>query len=224
VDYTESVDYTERADSSGMVGGGLPSTPFLNYEAAHRFHVEGAQAEIRGRIYEPYFSRTYGSYCGHQNTANRTAPAPHPAVWRFESHLVFAHDLDRMYYAHGAYVHRALFSAELRRVHTAPMLDADLPSAGRVSLLHQPDKRRYVAHLLYGPPIQRGRCEIIEDLPTLTAVSVRLRLPQQIVSVRLEPAGLDLRFSATPGENGGEATIETAVPSFSCHCAVVCSY
>jgi len=36
------------------------------------------------------------------------------------------------------------------------VLSVDLPSGGRVSLAHQPARRRYCAHLLYGPPMVRG--------------------------------------------------------------------
>ena len=37
-----------------------------------------------------------------------------------------------------------------------------LPSAGRISLLHQENKSRFIIHLLYAPPLERGRCLIIE--------------------------------------------------------------
>jgi len=134
--------------------------------------------------------------------------------------VVVAHALDRMYYTHGAKVHRDYFAAALRTVHTSPMVEADLPSAGRVSLLHQPDDRRYVAHLLYGPPIQRGRCQVIEDLPPLHDVRVRLRLPGTVKSLRLVPDGapLELRRMASDG------AIETTVPRFAAHCAVLADY
>ena len=85
-----------------------------------------------------------------------------------------------MYYHHGARLHRDLFVNVLKLLHTRPMVETELPSAGRISLLHQPQRNRYVAHLLYGPPSQRGRCEVIEDLPTLTDVSLSFDLPTSI--------------------------------------------
>jgi hypothetical protein len=60
-----------------------------------------------------------------------------------------------------------------------------MPSGGRVSLVHQPQHRRYVAHLLYAPPVKRGRCLLIEDMPPLRDVPVSLRAPQSIASARL---------------------------------------
>ena len=107
------------------------------------------------------------------------------------------------------------------------MVEADLPSAGRVSLLHQEDKGRYTAHLLYGPPIQRGRCQVIEDLPTLTDVRVRLRVPEKVTSLMLVPDGTSLELREAPGtpaDGRSERTVETTVPRFAAHCAIVASY
>ncbi|MFW5814169.1 MAG: hypothetical protein ACOCWX_01870 [Spirochaetota bacterium] len=215
----------------------LPVTPFLNYDPALAFELD-EEAELLATVEDPYFSRTYGSYCGHQNTPNRPGVVARPAAWRHGNVIVLAHALDRMYYANGAKVHRDLFARALRMVHTAPMVEAELPSAGRVSLLHQPEQRRYVAHLLYGAPIERGRCLVIEDLPELRDVTVRLRLPETARALRLVPDGVELpmrEVGAPEGKGGAPAptdgpaarryrTVETTVPRFRAHCAVVAEY
>ena len=215
----------------------LPSTPFLNYEPALRF-APRSEAEVLAGIEEPYFSRTYGAYCGHQNTPNRGVRAPHPAAWRSGRIVVAAHALDRLYYRHGAKVHRDLFRALLDRLHRSPLAEAALPSAGRISLLLQADRRRYVLHLLYGSPILRGRCHVIEDLPRMTDVRVRLRLPEAVKRLRLVPDGVELPLGRVPTAGGSAATgrstpadaawsaaaVETVVPSFTAHCAVVAEY
>ena len=200
----------------------LPQTPFLNYEASLAFETAGA-TEILATVEDPYFSRTYGRYCGHQNTPNRPGVIARPAAWRSGSLIAIAHRLDRMYYRHGAKVHRDYFAGLLRMLHTSPMVEASLPSAGRVSLLHQETERRYVAHLLYGAPIQRGRCQVIEDLPPLHDVVVRLRLPHQITALRLVPDGTELRIRESRTATGGRA-VEVTVPKFAAHCAVVAGY
>ena len=222
VDYTvisDALAAAEAADQSLHRRSELPRTPFLNYEPSLHFEP-GAGAEVLAGVEEPYFSRTYGRYCGHQNTPNRPGEIVRPAAWRTGSTIVIAHPLDRMYYAHGAKVHRDYFARLLRIVHTAPMAEAALPSAGRLSLLHQERERRYVAHLLYGAPIRRGRCEVIEDLPQLHDVTVRLRLPHPVTSLRLIPDGIDLPYRRT---STGDA-VETTVPRFAAHCAVVAGY
>jgi hypothetical protein len=123
-----------------------------------------------------------------------------------------------MYHEHGAKVHRTFFANLLRRIHVNPMAEADLPSAGRISLLHFPEERRYVLHLLYAPPLQRGRCLVIEDIPALRDVAVRLRLPEKEKAVRLEPDGQSLSVS-----RNGDA-LEIVIAEFRCHAAVCVDY
>ena len=211
----------------------LPGTPFLNYNAAHAYEL-AADSEELAVIQQPYFSRTYGKYCGHQNTPNDPEGTA-AAAWRSGPGgrvIVSAHALDRMYYVNGAKVHRDYFAALLRLVHTAPMVEAALPSAGRVSLLHQMDESRYVAHVLYGAPIERGRCVVIEDLPEMRDTRVRLRVPEQVARLRLEPEGTDLQFTELAGSAGGSngpaaegwRVIETTIPAFNCHTALVADY
>lgn len=218
----------------------LPASPFLNYDAALRFSLDH-KAIVLAAIQEPYFSRTYGAYCGHQNTPNRPENSEHPAAWRSANMIVLAHNLDRMYYRHGAKVHRDLFARALRKLHHDPMIEATLPSAGRVTLLYQSDRRRYIAHLLYGPPIERGRCLVIEDLPRMYGVPLRFRLPRKVKSLRLIPGEVELPIErimdpekefSTPDAAGkagrrnrssiwGGEVIATSVPEFAAHCCVV---
>jgi hypothetical protein len=195
----------------------VPESPFLSYESAHRF-APRAGCETLAAVQEPYFSRTYGAYCGHLNTPNKPVAAAHPAAFKSGRVIVAAHALDRLYYQHGARVHRDYFVALLRMLHDRPMVEAAMPSAGRVSLLHQPAHHRYVAHLLYGSPMQRGRCLVIEDLPPLRDTVVRLRLPREVRALRLVPAGSEL-----PMRRVGDV-VETTVPEFAAHCAVVAIY
>ena len=98
------------------------------------------------------------------------------------------------------------------------MVAAKLPSAGRLAFLHQAGEGRYVAHLLYAPPMQRGNCEIIEDMPPLHEVPLRFDLPEKITRARLVPDGIDLPI-AWEGDCGS-----VVIPQFSCHCAVALYY
>jgi hypothetical protein len=199
------------------LGDGLVESPFLNFKPCRRFQAHTG-TEILARIQEPYFSRTQGQYCSHQNTPHRPEPAAHPAVFRKGSVITIAPELDWMYYKHGARLHRDLFINVLKLVHTRPMVAAILPSAGRLTLLHQAQQKRYVAHLLYAPPMQRGNCEVIEDLPPLYEVLLSFDLPETITAVTLAPDDMELRI--TRKDQGGSVVI----PEFSCHCAVALEY
>ena len=209
------VDYTVVA--SPLSEGGLVTSPFLNYESAARVTPKPGVTPLAS-IREPFFSRTYGAYCGHQNTPYQLEPADHPAAIQNGNVVWLAHAVDRMYFKNGAKVHRQLFTNALRLVHAKPMAEAGMPSSGRISLLHQRDLRRYVLHLTYASPLQRGRCLVIEDLPELRNVSVRLRLPETPSSLQLIPAGTSLPMAMADG------VISTTIPAFSCHCAVVAAY
>ena len=206
-------DYTVAGE---LLDDDLPAAPFLNYEPAIRALLTGA--EVLATLREPYFSRTYGHYCSHQNTANRREMADHPAATRKGNVVWLAHRLGRLYHDHGARVHRQLFINALGLVHQRPALTVSLPSAGRANLLHQPAARRYVAHLLYGPPLSRGRCSVIEDLVELRDVRVSVRVPQAVSAARLAPSGVNLPLTYAAEQ------VTVTVPSMRGHTAVVFDY
>jgi hypothetical protein len=193
-------------------------SPFLNYEAALRVEPKTG-AEVLATIREPYFDRTYTTYSSHQNTPFRLEDAPHPAVTRKGGVVLIAHSLGRQYFEHGLRLHRQLFHNALRLVYEEPMLEVDLPSAGRVNLLHQPKQRRYVVHLLYASPITRGRVSVIEDLPTLRDVPVAVRLPEKVRRARLVPGNEKLAL-----KQRGDGALRVVVPELTMHRAVVFEY
>jgi hypothetical protein len=196
---------------------GLVASPFLNYEAGIRVKAEEGTEQLAS-IREPYFDRTYGKYCSHQNTPNQFQAAAHPGGLRKGKVVFLPHALGRIYHVHGARVHRQLFANALGMIYREPMVETMLPSAGRVNLLHQPEQRRYVAHLLYGPALQRGRCLVIEDLVPLFDVPVMVRLPEEVKGARLVPDGEEIAC-----QRGG-GTVKVVVPKVECHRAVVFDY
>jgi hypothetical protein len=208
-------DYLLAGES---VAAGLPPTPFLNYEAAVR--IRPTDGQPLAAIREPYFDRTYGKFCSHQNTPYQLKDAPHPAGIRKGNVVYLAHALGAMYGRHGARAHRDYFINALRLVYPRQMqrMWAGLPSAGRATFIHQPQHGRYVVHLLYAPPLQRGRCQVIEDLPALHDVPVELRVAQRISRAYLAPQNKTLRIARTSGMT------KVTVPRFSCHQAVVMEY
>jgi hypothetical protein len=208
------VDYMVLGDALGKA---RISSPFLNYEAAMRVRAE-AGTELLAAVHEPYFSRTYGRFCSHRNTPYRPEQAAHPGALRKGNVVFLPHRLGKIYYDLGARVHRDMFASALRLIHTRPVIATEMPSAGRVSLLHQPGERRYVAHLLYGPALQRGDCQVIEDLVPLYDVPVELRVPQSVTQARLVPGESTLSLERSSG------SVRVVVPVVQCHQAVVFEY
>lgn len=197
---------------------GLVESPFLNIHAGIRAKLTTAQPLAAVR--EPYFDRTYSHYCSHMNTPYRLETAPHPGAWAKGGIVYLANPVGAMYHKEAARLHRDLFLNALRLVYPRQQqaLAATLPSGARVSLVHQPEKRRYVAHLLYGPPMPRGRCQLIEDLVPLCDVPVRLRVPEKVkqATLPLERKKLSLRRTA--------GAVEVTVPKVQCHAVVVFEY
>jgi hypothetical protein len=192
-----------------FLGKGLLRSPFLNYTAAIR--VRPTDGRVLAAIHEPYFDRTYGHYCSHQNTPNRLETAEHAGALRKGRIIFLPHPLGKMYHEHGARIHRDLFINALERLHTKPLLRTSLPSSGRATLVSQPRKRRHVVHLLYAPPHKRGRCLVIEDMPVLRDVPVAIRVPEKIVRVVLPLAKEHLPFRIRDG------VLETVVPELRTH-------
>jgi hypothetical protein len=197
------------------------ASPVLNYIPAIRTKPKDG-TRVLAAIHEPYFSRTYEHYCSHQNTPHQLEKAEHPALIQKGKIVFAANALDRMYYRRAARAHRDLFEAALNRVHTEPNLKVDLPSAGRVNLLHQPDKNRFVAHLLYATPHYRGGLELIEDLVPLHNVAVEFHVPENMIakirSARLIPGDQPLPIREKAG------VVHVTVPQFTMHCGVVFEY
>ena len=123
-----------------------------------------------------------------------------------------------MYNTHGARLHRELFFAALRRIYKRQVLTTSLPSAGRVSLLHQRGRHRYVVHLLYSPPLQRGRCLVIEDFPPIFEVPIELRVPEKIRRITLP---LEKKQLKAKGKGGA---VSVVVPKVEGHQVVVFEY
>jgi Hypothetical glycosyl hydrolase 6 len=211
---TADIDYTIAGDK---VITNLFKAPFLNYKPALKVKPDEG-TEVLAAIREPYFNRTLRHYSSHANTPFKLTDADHPAIIRNGNIAYIATDLAEMYNEHGAKVHRDLFNNVLSIMHTDRMLRVSLPSSGRVNLLYQPEHKRYVAHLLYATPIQRGAVQVIEDLVPIYDTQVILDVPEKVTSVRLIPDNTTLEFTET------KSGVSVIVPEFKCHSAVVFEY
>ncbi len=208
------IDYLVLGES---LNDGLVKSPFLNYSPALRVDVKEG-TDVLASIREPYFSRTMNAFSGHKNTPYKLEDADHPGITRKGNAIFFAHDLGRLYNKHGAVLHRQMFKAALDLLNTSPLVQTDMPSSARMSLLHQKERNRYVVHLLYGPTILRGDYEIIEDLPPLHDTSVWIDLPVKVKKAYLAPSGEELELKGVDGR------FLATVPEFSCHTAIVLEY
>jgi hypothetical protein len=199
------------------IGHEVVTTPFLNYESG--ILMEPIEGKVLASIREPYFNRTYKKYSSHRETPYKLEDSPYPAVIRNGNIIFFAHHLDQLYYQHGVRLHRQLFENAIQLLYEKPYLEVEnLPSAGRVSLLKQENRKRFVAHLLYSPPLQRGEVMVIEDFLPVPGVELDLNLPEKINKVYQIPGESELDYNQT--KHG----LSVKVPPFTMHTAIVLEY
>ena len=200
-------------------------TPFVMYLASQR--IKGTEGVSLGRIYDPYFNRTFEHFSSHQHTPNRTEASGYDAGVLTDNLLYFAHPVFSIYRAYGEVAVKQYIMKAIRRFldREIQLTLAGLPSQGRVTLMKQKKESRYVLHLLYANTILRGgvvnlsggttagraAIEVIEDLNPTGPVEVSLKLPETVRSVRLVPDGKMLNFSYV------DERLSFEVPAFTCH-------
>lgn len=208
------IDYTYVSDK---LTDNLVQSPFLNRFPAMRVHPEKG-TEILAQIYEPYFDRTVEHWTSHDNTPYKTEPASHPAIIRKGNIVWCAHELEVIYSKEGSQVHCQLFFNALSQLLTQPFAKVEMPSCGRMNLLHQPQENRFVVHLTYGTPHQRGRAQVIEDLVPLHNVPVTVNFDKKIKTAYSIPNNRDLEMIKT------KEGIKVVIPEFRCHTGIVFEY
>ena len=209
-------DFT-RVKSDSLMSEDMVSSPFLNYESGLR--VKPTDGEVLAGVREPYFNRTYEHYSSHRETPYRLEDSPYPAVLKNGNIIFFAHALDDLYTEHGVRLHRELLKNAIDQLYPDPILHVEnLPSAGRVNLLQQGDENRYVVHLLYSPPIQRGEVRVIEDFLPVPNVGIKLKVPEKVKRAYMIPGKQSLKLSSEQG------MVSVTVPEFTMHTGVVFEY
>ncbi|WP_170147880.1 alpha-amylase family protein [Marinoscillum furvescens] len=208
-------DYTVIGDE---LSEAVVRSPFLNYESGMR--VKATDGKVLGKVREPYFNRTYEKYSSHRETPYKLEDSEYAAVLQKGNIIYFAHDLDKLYFEHGVRLHRQLVANAIDRLYESPIVEVSgLPSSGRLSLLHQASKKRYVAHLLFAPALLRGEeVQVIEDMPPVSGVKVTLAVAKKVNKVYAIPGERSLAFTQLG------STIEVEVPKFSMHTGVVFEY
>ena len=165
----------------------IPASPVVCYDDALRVRAQGA--EVLGEIRAPYFNRTYRHFCSHAHAPHDIDAMPLGVAASIHNRTGYvAYPIFRLYRAVGQPIYRYIVDALISKLMPQAVVTTDLPSSGRLTLTHQPQKNRYVLHLLYGAPQLRGHAmpvdggatrvmEMIEDIPTIGPVSASVRLP-----------------------------------------------
>lgn len=204
----------------------VPESAFVVYGTARKIKPSGAT--VLAEIMPPYFNRSFRAWCSHQHTPDDpNAAALGPAITECEGVAYIAYPIFDTYHQIGQPIYKYLVAGLIRRLMPNQALETSLPSSGRASLCFQPEHKRHVLHLLYGPPQIRGQgvpvdgtkkriMEMIEDIPALGTVTAKVRLPRQPQRVFDALTGEDLVFSVN-----ADKAIEVVLPSLHIHSAIV---
>lgn len=206
-------DYIE---SNGMYSN-VPNAPMLCNLPAFRTKPVGA--EVFATFITPYFSRTYGKFCGHKNTPHNKDSKKHPAIAKYGNVVYMSHPLASAYIKFGSLFHREYFMNALRLIYSGGAYKVEgLGSQGRVTMIHQSDKSRYCMNMTYAVPVRRGFAEVIEDIMPVYNIKVTLKVKENIKKVYFAVSGEEIKFE----RNGDE--INFVVREINCHTTVVMEY
>ena len=188
----------------------------------------GAGWEVLASRRDPYFNRAWNHFCSHQHTPDAHDSA-FPAIVSNRQIIYFAHPIFTAYRTLGQMLYRDLVKDALAVLLPAPVIEADLPSMARVSLMEQANENRAILHLLFAVPVKRGADrsvwgtgewgpEVIDELFPLHNIACQVRLDKPVTSVKLVPSGQELPFQTNEG------AVEFVVPELLCHQMIELSY
>ncbi len=204
-------------------------SPLVMYMKSQRIKV--TDGDSLGDVYDPYFNRTFRHFCSHQHAPARPEPSGFDCGVIKGNILYLAHPVFSIYRGFGsvAYKEYAAHAFDLL-LGDAVSLETNLPSISRVSMTRQVAESRYVVHLLHANTINRGgpmklaggtvagrqgSFEVIDELLPVRDVEIRVRVPESVRRVTLEPQGEDVPFEATDG------AVDVCLDQFTCHQMVV---
>ena len=224
-----SPDYIEAAPGFAPE---FAKTPFVMYLPSRRIKVR--DAESLGKVFDPYFNRSFRHFCSHQHAPYRTEPSGFDAGAMSGNVLYFAHPVFTIYRAFGmVYLQEFVLNAIRRFIGAERQVESNLPTTARVTLFEQPAEQRAVLHLLYANTVNRGGpgiaipnspfresrpIEVVEELLPLRDVEVSVKLGRPVRSVRLVPQGTELPYREK------EERISFTVPELLCHQMVEFAY
>ena len=200
-------------------------TPAVMYASSRRIHVRQGSRSL-GKVYDPYFNRTYQHFCSHQHTPYQMESSGFDAGSMTSNILYFAHPVFSLYCKYGTVILKKFVEKALRAFAGNDwQIETDMPSQGRITVMEQPEQNRMIVHLLYVNTILRGDdcsvpggngssstlMEVIEELNPSPVIHLSLAESRPVKSLKRVPEGNDIAFTQ---ENG---RLRLTADPFTCH-------
>lgn len=207
---TERNDHAEYIVARGALGKGLPETEHVMYLKG--LEVAAADGgEVLLDTVASYFDRTWEHFCSHRHTPS-SGRVDYPAVVRCSGSIYFAHPVFTQYYINAPRWCKLLVLNAVDLLLPDPVLRHDGPSSLIATVNEQAHAGRWVVHLLHYIPERRCQeIDVIENVIPLHDVTISIRAPQRVVSVRCVPSGELISFQERDGR------IEFVVPKIDGH-------
>jgi hypothetical protein len=221
-------DYIETADT---VAPDFVRTPLVMYMASNRIKITSGQS--LGKVYDPYFNREAKHFSSHQHTPYNVESSGFDCGVKNGNLLYLAHPVFSIYRWYGGVAYKQYICNCIDMLlGDEKTLETNLPSTARISLMDQPDSRRFVLHLLYAEKACRGgsielsrdninaskQIEVIEHLLPLSDIKIKLKHERAIKKALLQPQGQELEITKEDG------TVKLSIDSFTCHAMIELQY
>lgn len=189
-------------------------TSFVLYSDGQRVELSESGEELAA-MEVSFFNRDIFTFCSHQHTPS-TLERAGVGMAEGADGIYIAWNVFGEYASKGSLILRELVMHALGRLLPDRTLSTNLGAQGIVTLQHQPEKGRYVQHLLYASPVKRGDgIEVIEEILPQRNTEVRLRVDAEISKVYLAPQMQEIPFRTADGY------LTYTVPEWECHQMVV---
>lgn len=167
------------------------TTEFVLYCQGHR--LENVTGKIHGYRQDPYFNRTRVHFCSHRHTPNNP-DSQSCGIVGGSAGIYISWNIFEDYAENGALISKRMVEHALDcMLGKDRSLRTSLPSSGSATLMKQGE--RYIAHLLYGTPLKRGkRICVIEDVVAVHDVSLEVKLDKKPEKVYLAPQMKEIDF------------------------------
>jgi hypothetical protein len=190
----------------------LENAAFVMYSQG--YNIENVSGVELGSRENPYFNRTYASFCSHLHAPSRNEKAC-PGMVSGKDGIYISWEVFNDYALKGSLILKRMVHYAIDYLLKDKIsIKTSLPAQGIITLTKQ--KSHYIIHMLYGVPVKRGKnTEVIEDIQPLYELEVQLHFSEEIKKVYLAPQNLELDYKC---ENG---TLFFKVPRLELHQMIV---
>lgn len=180
--------YPDFVIPEGRMAYGLEEgNEYVIYERGEKIQPVDAETLLEAR--EPYFNREKDRFCSHSYTPSAKGDK-YPVATRKDSVIVFSHPLFSQYRKCAPIWCKKLIDNAIKLLLPDRLVSHNGPSTMTVSMLNQPEKNRFCAHILSYIPVRKSEnIDIIEERTKLYNITMEFNLPAEIKSARIVPEG-----------------------------------